>query len=51
MFGHRHDYDDADLLDVVNTISETFHIICSSWGQVRANDKRAEILTTISNNW
>ncbi|XP_073454751.1 cytochrome P450 2A5-like [Aquarana catesbeiana] len=34
MFGHRHDYDDADLLDVVNTISETFHIICSSWGQV-----------------
>nr|DBA20625.1 TPA: hypothetical protein GDO54_017385 [Pyxicephalus adspersus] len=34
MFGHRHEYDDAELLDVLNTISETFHIICSGWGHM-----------------
>ncbi|XP_018422664.1 PREDICTED: cytochrome P450 2B4-like [Nanorana parkeri] len=34
MFGHRHDYEDVELLDVVNTMCETFHIISSGWGQV-----------------
>nr|DBA20624.1 TPA: hypothetical protein GDO54_017384 [Pyxicephalus adspersus] len=34
MFGHRHDYDDFELLDVLSTISETFHIISSGWGQM-----------------
>lgn len=34
MFGHRHDYEDTELLDVVNTISETFYIVSSRWGQV-----------------
>ncbi|XP_040179169.1 cytochrome P450 2G1-like isoform X2 [Rana temporaria] len=34
IFGHRHDYENAELLDVVNTISETFYVVCSVWGQV-----------------
>ncbi|XP_077337485.1 cytochrome P450 2G1-like [Lithobates pipiens] len=34
MFGHRHDYEDTELLDIVNTMCETFHIISSRWGQV-----------------
>ncbi|XP_040179166.1 cytochrome P450 2G1-like isoform X2 [Rana temporaria] len=34
VFGHRHDYEDTDLLDVVKTIGETFYIISSRWGQV-----------------
>ncbi|KAM5145952.1 cytochrome P450 2G1-like [Mantella aurantiaca] len=34
MFGHRHDYEDSEFLDILSTISETFHIISSRWGQV-----------------
>ncbi|KAM5145954.1 cytochrome P450 2G1-like isoform 1-T1 [Mantella aurantiaca] len=34
MFGHRHDYEDSELLEIVTTMSETFHIISSRWGQV-----------------
>ncbi|XP_073454693.1 cytochrome P450 2B4-like [Aquarana catesbeiana] len=34
MFGHRHHYEDTELLDVINTMAETFHIISSRWGQV-----------------
>ncbi|XP_072286133.1 cytochrome P450 2G1-like isoform X2 [Pyxicephalus adspersus] len=33
MFGHRHDYEDLELLDVIETMSETFHTVCSFWGQ------------------
>ncbi|KAM5145596.1 cytochrome P450 2A5-like [Mantella aurantiaca] len=34
IFENRNDYEDAKLVDVVNTMSETFHIISSRWGQV-----------------
>ncbi|KAM5145953.1 cytochrome P450 2G1-like [Mantella aurantiaca] len=34
MFGYRHDYEDTELLDIVTTVSETFHIVSSRWGQV-----------------
>lgn len=34
MFGHRNDYEDAELLDVVNTMADTFQLICSPWGQI-----------------
>ncbi|XP_072286900.1 cytochrome P450 2B19-like [Pyxicephalus adspersus] len=34
MFGHRHGYEDDELLEVVSTISETFHLISSVWGQI-----------------
>ncbi|KAM5145968.1 cytochrome P450 2G1-like [Mantella aurantiaca] len=36
MFGHRHDYEDTELLDIVNAMSETFRIISSHWGKVFA---------------
>ncbi|KAM5145957.1 cytochrome P450 2B4-like [Mantella aurantiaca] len=34
MFGHRHAYEDTELLDIVSTVCETFRIISSRWGQV-----------------
>ncbi|CAI9599384.1 unnamed protein product, partial [Staurois parvus] len=34
LFGHRHDYDDTELLDVISTMYDTFYIISSRWGQM-----------------
>ncbi|KAM9323952.1 cytochrome P450 2G1-like [Gastrophryne carolinensis] len=34
MFGKRHDYDDAELLGVLDYISETMYIMSSRWGEV-----------------
>uniref|UniRef100_A0A8C5Q3N3 Cytochrome P450 n=1 Tax=Leptobrachium leishanense TaxID=445787 RepID=A0A8C5Q3N3_9ANUR len=34
MFGHREEYDNEELLNVLKYISESFHLICSPWGQL-----------------
>ncbi|XP_071982041.1 cytochrome P450 2A5-like [Engystomops pustulosus] len=34
MFGHRHDYEDAELLDVISLMHATFSIASSTWGQL-----------------
>ncbi|XP_063287259.1 cytochrome P450 2G1-like [Pelobates fuscus] len=35
MFGNRQDYEDEELINVINLINETFVIASSRWGQVR----------------
>ncbi|XP_071979126.1 cytochrome P450 2A4-like [Engystomops pustulosus] len=34
MFGHRHDYEDEELVEVVSLMHESFTIICSTWGNI-----------------
>ncbi|XP_077141795.1 cytochrome P450 2G1-like [Ranitomeya variabilis] len=34
VFGNRHDYEDAELLNVISLIYSTFSIISSKWGQL-----------------
>ncbi|KAM3912140.1 cytochrome P450 2G1-like [Leptodactylus fuscus] len=34
MFGHRQDYEDAELLNVISWINTAFAIVSSGWGQV-----------------
>ncbi|CAJ0946319.1 unnamed protein product [Ranitomeya imitator] len=34
VFGYRHDYEDAELLNVISLIYSTFSIISSKWGQL-----------------
>lgn len=34
MFGNRHDYEDAELLNVISLIHTTFRLVSSRWGQL-----------------
>lgn len=34
MFGNRHDYEDAELLNITSLINTTFRLISSGWGQL-----------------